>query len=206
MRKPVFRRIFAYIIDIIVVALVAAALSSNKYLNPYYEKYRENEQKYQELIEEVSSDPNKLNEFLNSEEMTDLNYDLSKSGVFLSIYTVVISALYFVGFQYYTKGKTLGKLITKIEVVSNNKEKLNITQLIKRSIIINSLITSSLSAILIMTLSKTNYLNYSRYVQLVDIALILISVGFVIYREDGMGLHDLFGGTRVIYSEDKEFF
>ena len=72
--------------------------------------------------------------------------------------------------------------------------------------IINSLITSSILVILILVLSKNNYMNYSRYVQLLDYSLILLSIGFVLYREDGRGLHDLFGGTRVIMSEEKEYF
>ena len=206
MRKPTIRRLFAYLIDVVIVALIASALASTKYLNPYIKEYTKADIKYQEFVNEAAKDTKKAQELLNGEELKDLTYDMSKSGVFVSIYTVVISLLYFVCFQYYTKGKTLGKLVTKIEVVSNNKGKLRFIQLLKRSMIINSLITSSILVILILVLSKNNYMNYSRYVQLLDYSLILLSIGFVLYREDGRGLHDLFGGTRVIMSEEKEYF
>ena len=206
MRKPTIRRLIAYLIDIVIVALIASALASVKYFNPYIKQYRVVEEKYQTLVDEVSKDTTKLNELLNGEEMKTLSYEMSKSGVFVSIYTVALSFLYFVCFQYYTKGKTLGKLITRIEVVSNDKDNLKFVQLLKRSLIINSLVTSTLLAILILVLNKAHYLNYSRYVQMIDSTLIILSIGFVLYREDGRGLHDLFGGTRVIMTADKEFY
>ena len=206
MRKPTIRRLFAYIIDIVIVALIASALASTKYLNPYIKEYKEADAKYQSIVNEAAKDTKKAQELINSDELKELTYDMSKAGVFVSIYTVVISGLYFVCFQYYTKGKTLGKLVTKIEIVSENKDELKITQLLKRSVIINSLATSTILVILMFALSKSGYMNYSRYVQLLDYSLILLCIGFVLYREDGRGLHDLFGVTRVIMSADKEFF
>ena len=159
-----------------------------------------------EVTEELANDTTKLNEFINGEEFTDLSYEVSKTSVFVSIYTVVISFLYFVCFQYYTKGKTLGKLLLKIETVSNDKQELRFSQLLKRSIIVNSLVTTTIGVIIILALSKASYLNVSRYVQLLETTLLLLCAGFILYREDGRGLHDLFGGTRVIMSADKEFF
>ena len=57
--------------------------------------------------------------------------------------------------------------------------------------------------LMLVYLSKDNYLNYVRYVQLIDYGLILVSCGFALYREDGLALHDLFAGTRVIKSSER---
>ena len=56
---------------------------------------------------------------------------------------------------------------------------------------------------MLFKLSQTSYMENARYVQLFDYGLIILSCGFVIYREDGLGLHDLFAHTRVILSSEK---
>ena len=38
----------------------------------------------------------------------------------------------------------------------------------------------------------------SVYVQLLDFALVFISIGMVVYRDDGVGLHDMLAHTRVV--------
>ena len=91
----------------------------------------------------------------------------------------------------------------KKELVSTEWEELTFTQLVKRSIIINSLITGTILSIMLFKLSQTSYMENARYVQLFDYGLIILSCGFVIYREDGLGLHDLFAHTRVILSSEK---
>ena len=106
----------------------------------------------------------------------------------------------------YVGGAIFNEDFSVREYISNDKKDLSIIQLLKRSIIINSLATGIIGIIITMTLNKNSYINYSRYVQLIETTLILLSVGFALYREDGRGLHDLFGGTRVISSDDKEFF
>ena len=204
MKKVTFRRLIAYVLDIIIVSIIASALSGIKFLNPYYDKYIVVQEKYTETITNSEDDSLNVTEFLNSDEASDLLYDMSHYGIFISIYTVVVSFLYFVVFQYFTKGKTLGKLLTKIEVVSNDGQRVSFMSLLKRSIIINSLVTSSILIVMNLTLSKTYYLRFSNYVQILDYALVLLSCGFLIYREDGLGLHDLFGGTRVILSSERE--
>ena len=198
MRKPTIRRLFAYIIDAIIISVIASALASVKVLNPYYAKYELATENFEIVVEEATKDTKALNELMNNNELTDLTYEISKYGVFSSIYSVVLTFLYFVGFQYFTKGKTLGKKIFGIEIVSNDKEELTAMQLLKRSIVIHALVTSIISIVLIMTLSKANYLNYARYVQLVETILILGSIMFALYREDGRGLHDLIAGTIVL--------
>jgi uncharacterized RDD family membrane protein YckC len=206
MKKPLFRRLLAYLFDVFIISIISTAIARISFLNPYLEEYTEAEAKYEAIIESVAEDSTKANELINSDEIVDITYDITKTGVYISIYSLVLTFGYFAGFQYYTKGKTLGKLLAKIEVVSNDKEELKFSQLCKRTIINNNIITTSLICILVLVLSKKNYLSIGNYISLIETTITLLSIGFVIYREDGRGLHDLFGGTRVIYSEDKDFF
>ena len=53
-------------------------------------------------------------------------------------------------------------------------------------------------------MSKGAYIKYASYVQLFEYGLVFLSCGFVIYRDDGVGLHDLFAGTRVILASEKD--
>ena len=50
--------------------------------------------------------------------------------------SLVVSFLYFGVFQFFTKGRTLGKTLLGIEVISTDKKELRITQTIIRSSII----------------------------------------------------------------------
>ena len=206
MKKPTIRRIFAYILDAMIISIIASAIANIRIFNPYLDKYREVEKQYTEVLENSLSDQEKFQELMNSDKINDMSYNLTKYGVYLSISSVIVTFGYFVCFQYYTKGKTLGRLITRTELVSSNKEELTFIQLIKRSVIINSLITSPILIIMMFTLNKASYLSANKYVQLVDYTLLIGSICLMIYREDGKGIHDLFAGTRVISSDDREFY
>ena len=74
--------------------------------------------------------------------------------------------------------------------------------MILRSVVINSLLTSLISIICILTLSKSNYLTASNYIQMIDMAVMLVTFGMVMFREDGRGLHDLLANTIVVPTED----
>lgn len=203
MHKPTIRRLIAYIIDVIVISIIVGAISKVKAFNPYTEKLDDVTQEYTEVIGSIGKDPNVT---INNDEITDLVYRVTYYSGYVNIYTLVLTAVYFIGFQYFTKGKTLGRVIMKIELVSTDSENLRISQLFKRSMIINSLITSPILIVMLFKLSKGDYLAYSKYIQLIDYGLIIASLAFVIYREDGVGLHDLFAHTRVIMSSDKNKF
>ena len=106
--------------------------------------------------------------------------------------------MYFIVFQYYNNGKTVGKALLKIQVKSKDNKKLKLTQMILRSVVINSILTSLISIICILTLSKSTYLTASNYIQMIDMAVMLVTFGMVMFREDGRGLHDMMANTKVI--------
>ena len=202
MSKPTFRRFLAYIIDILVIGLIVGAFSSIKFLNPKVDEYTNLQKEYNSYITELSmTNPQAL---MTDERALTMKYDISYIGVYSSIISLVVTFLYFGIFQFYTNGRTVGKLCLGIEVISTDKDKLRLSQTIIRSGIINSLLTSSLLIIAVLFLSRTAYDKASLVIELLDLALVFTSIGMVIYRQDGVGLHDKLANTRVVLKSERD--
>lgn len=193
MKKVTGRRFGAYIIDYIIIVFISSLFARITILNPNLEKYNDLYQEYMTSISEKKD--------LSTTDLTGMSYDLSKVGVNSAIINLVVSTLYFVGFQYINKGKTIGKRLLKIKIVGEGEDKPKFYQVLLHSIIINSLVTSLVSIILIITLSKNDYLTYNQIVQFIDLGLVFLSIGFMIFRKDGKGVHDLLAKTNVVYEE-----
>ena len=204
MNKPTFRRIMAYIFDIIIITIIVSALSSIKLINPYHEKYGEAVESYESYVNELYKNPQNITNMFNDEEAVMLVYNVAHYGVYTNIISLVVTFLYFVVFQYYTGGKTAGKKIMGIEVVTTKGKKLEFKQLLIRSAVFNSLITSSILVICVLTLKVKPFTTASSIIEMIDFGLILACIAMVIYRADGVGLHDYLAKTRVILSSEKE--
>ena len=199
MKKPTFRRVLAFLVDLIIVSVIASAISSIKYINPDIEKYNETYDQYMEYVEN-GLEGNNMQQIINSEEYQDYSYKIAYYAKYSSIITIIVSILYYVVFQYFTKGYTGGKKLLNIRVESVNGE-LKFYQLLLRSLIINGILTSIITVILLFTLNKSSYTNVQMYVELLNMGLIFVSFGMILYRKDGRGLHDLIGGTRVVLNK-----
>lgn len=202
--KPTFKRICAYIIDIVLISFVSSMFASIEFINPKLDEYNQNYEEYRNYVQNITSGNETLDasELLNGEEIKDLTYNIASSGVITSEITLIISILYFIVFQYFNNGKTVGKALLKIQVKSNDNKKLKLTQIILRSIVINSLLTTLISIICLLTLSKSSYLTVSNYIQMIDMAIVFVTFGMVMFREDGRGLHDLLAKTIVVPAEE----
>ena len=204
MHKKVYCRVIAYLIDLFLVGMISTAFSSVNFINPRIDDYNKSYEEYREYV--LSSDYDNNTFFLNDEKAIDLSYKLAYNEVPKTIITIIITFLYFGIFQFYTGGKTIGKLLFKLEVVSNDKKKLSLKQIILRSLIINGILTSSLMVIMLYVLSKSAFNKIGSIIQLLDIAILIISFIMIINRKDGIGLHDLIANTRVISSLEKDLF
>lgn len=201
MKKTTLRRFWAYVIDIMIVTFISSMFSYIPILNPKLDEY---ESKYNEYMEEYTSLLETMDtETLNLDHLSDLTYEFTKAGIYISLITVVITALYFTGFQYINKGQTIGKKLVKIKVVST-KDKLTFKQVLIRTLICDSILTSTITLILLGFASKSVYLNVSQYVSMLDMCLIFGCIIFALFREDGRGLHDLIASTRVVFDTQEE--
>ena len=201
MKKPTLRRIGAYIVDMIVITIISSMFIRIEFLNPKYDEYQKAYNEYVDFTTEVMNNPDKLND----NNLNDISYNLSKTGLATNVITLVVTALYFIGFQYINRGQTLGKKLFKIKVVDSENRRPRFCQILIRSLLINSIVTNTIFVVMISCLSKNAYFSGSQYVQLVDMAIMASSFILIMFREDGKGLHDMIAGTKVVFeSEENE--
>ena len=192
-----FPRLIAYIIDILIVSIVASGILM-------VVPHSENHDKYLKEYEQIQTDflDSKINtsEFIN--RSIDVVYDIDYSNVISMIIEVVIIILYFVVFQCYNKGQTLGKKLMHIRVVSNTSEELTVNHYILRSVIINSLLINILIIGMVLFMNKEIYYYASYGLQAAQTILIIVSAFMAMYRKDGRGIQDYLAHTRVIMCDE----
>jgi len=141
-------------------------------------------------IKEITSD-----EYL--EEYGKLIYDMQKSSVVVSIVTISATIAYFIVFQYLNKGQTIGKKLLKLKVKENGNNP-SLRAIIIRTVMVNNIFSGLLGIILLYILNKNNYYRGYSIVSSIETIFIFISVLFILYRKDKLGLHDIIAKTEVI--------
>ncbi len=195
MRRPILKRLFAYIVDLIIVVIIASLFIDMPILNPYFDKYLE-------LSESLVAYLNG-GEVLTQEAINNLQYEFVYYSFYSSIILLSIKILYFILFQYINKGKTIGKAIFKIELVSE-KRKLKFYQVALSSLIICNIFTQSITLVLLRTLSKSSFMNISGYISTIELTIAMITVVMITMRKDARGLHDLISNTSVVYRKEEK--
>ncbi len=196
MNAGFFRRLGAYLIDVIIIMIVASLFS--RFL-PNSEKINKLNNANANLLSDYSEilaegDVDKIEDF--SILITDYNYELTKLSLYTNLSTIVLYLLYFVGFQGYNNGQTVGKRLLKIEVVDNDDNNLSFKQLLIRGIILYPMVLSLLDTMLIHVLNKSNYISCSNIIAYMQYAIYFVCFITVIFG--GRGIHDRIAGTRVI--------
>lgn len=191
--KPYFiQRVVAFIIDIILIAFIASLIAS-----PFLDT--KSITKLQNSTKEISQ------QYMNGEigasaflsESKTITYEMARKSGFLSIITVFLEILYFVVFQFYFKGQTIGKKLVKIRV-ENIKGELTINNLIFRSLIINSICYNMISLCLMVFGDANVYFYGSICFELLQYLLLAICGFMVMFEKNGRGLHDYLGHTQVV--------
>ena len=212
MKRPVLKRVIAYIIDIFLVLFISSVFSNIAIINPYLDEYTSISEEYLNLFNNsVSGETENIEEVLNITSILEnetllenMTYKTSYYGVYLNIICIVISLLYFVVFQYFNDGKTIGKAIFGIKVVTNDMKKPKITNFLIRSVIIDRIAIDICSVLLISFASEAVFKEYSYLIDVLAYGIVLASFLLMIFREDARGLHDLLADTVVINSNWKE--
>ena len=203
MEKPVFKRVCAYIIDIAIVSFIFMLFSKIELLNPNAEAYDKVYDEFTTYVEKNSTTSDGLKNIMSGDEYKNFSYKLSKLQIPNSILNIVITFGYFVVFQYLNKGQTVGKRLMKIRVKSKDGKRAGFVQILVRSLLINEIIASIILVIFISTMSQSMYLKASRIVELIDMLIVYGSLGFIMFRPDACGLHDLLMNT-VVVNDEKE--
>lgn len=192
--KPyIFKRVIAYIVDMFIITFISSILI-NFAVND--QTYIDNSNKLMELMEQT------VNSEITQEEYTkqynELNYEITKGSVDITIIMSAVSLVYYVIFVYCRDGRTLGKQLMGIKIVSNNGKNLHINNYLIRTLLINQVLLDIVSSAMILLLSKSTYnLWYDRFSTAYS-CFLLTSLIFMFYRNDGRGLHDIIANTKVI--------
>lgn len=202
MDRPVFKRICAYIIDIAIVSFILFLFSKIEILNPNVDKINSIQNEYEKYIETVAKNDADVTKLLKDDKVQNYIYELAKLQVPTSILNVVITFGYFVVFQFFNKGQTIGKKFMKIRVKSIKGDKLSFMQVFGRSLLINEILVSILIIIFVSCLSQSVYFNARRILELIDMVIVYGSLGFMMFRSDGCGIHDLLVNTCVVNEDE----
>lgn len=199
-KKPYFlKRAVAYLIDLIIVLLLAGIISTIFVNN---ENYKSESNKLMELTKSYTE--GKITKEEYTKEFDNVNYYLTKDSTEVTIINLGVAIIYFVVLCYYCGGITLGKYLMKLRIVSANDKKLNIGHFLLRSLLVNLLLSNIMSIILVLTLNKDTFISVYPKVSNTLTILLLATVVFIMYREDGRGLHDLVASTQVISTKEEK--
>lgn len=193
MNNTFFKRLFAYFLDMIIVSMVLGLLFA----------FIPNSENSKKLIEERNT---LASDFIDgrveakefASRAIEIGYDQAKEEVPFVILDIAGILLYFVVFQAYNNGQTLGKKIVKLKIVSNTEKELGLDDYLKRLLIVPPAFCTLLDLILLLFAPKNIYLGSNIILNILQILLLLITGFMVIYRKDERGLQDLIAGTKVI--------
>lgn len=195
--KPyIYKRIIGYVIDLFIIAIITGLLTV------FITKEDNSNKIYDELVnltEKFSSGELTQDEYLK--EYENLNYELTKDSVDVTLITCAISLVYYVIFAYYADGQTIGKKIMKIKVVSANGKKLTFNNYLIRSLIIDSILVNIITSALVIFLSRDIFIKSYTIISDISTFILVGSLLFVLYRNDGRGLHDLIANTKIVHAK-----
>ena len=191
------KRIFTYFIDLFFVSLISSIIVMIPIFKYDHVKVEEQTNElYSSILETGSADVDE--DFL----VTGL-YNLERSSTSLTAITTFVTFIYFGVAAFINNGRTLGKMIMKIKVVPIKGNKLNPGLFILRTLLITSIIPNLISVISIFYLSPNTWYNLTGIISQIQEFFFLIILGFMIFRDDERGLHDLICQTKVIDTKSK---
>lgn len=191
------KRFFAYIIDIFIVLVIANLITM---FIPISEKT-------QDYYKELQTTQKKMyDKEIDVKEYTDIvledNYNISKGTVLISLTSIIIYILYFVVYQVYNNGQTVGKKLMKIKVKSITDESLSINTMLFRALIIYGIAANIINLMLILLLKKELYLSISNTISIIQSLIVIISAFMILFSKQKRGIHDIITKTEVVNKED----
>ena len=186
------QRLIAFIIDILLVYIVASLVAT-----PFIDVKETNKvtDELEELINQTTSQEITTREF--ADKNMDLSYQVARKNGLVSLITIVVNILYFIVFQLYNKGQTIGKQIMKIRVKSDVGE-LTMNQMIFRAFIANSILLDLITFMFMLSNSRLVYFYGITTFGTIQYSITIISIFMVLIRKDGCAIHDKLVRTRVI--------
>lgn len=201
MKATFMQRFLAYFIDIIILSIVISLFTMSFSNSKLEQINNELSEATTNLINATNgSDATALNEL--NEKITDLEYRYQKASVLPNSISLVIYIAYFIIFQFFYKGQTIGKKCLKIRVVNKEEKEPSLTTIFLRTFITQGILVTFLSLITIVLLPKDLYLGFYSVINVLSSIFIIVCALMVLYRKDRRGLHDMMAGSFVIKEEN----
>jgi len=195
------KRLIAYFIDVIIVSVLSVfILSFLPFVSFDMNAYTEKMHSYNDYILRSTTGSADIDE----EELIQKSYDLEKMSQTLTILTTGMMLFYFgiVGFVF--EGQTLGKKIMKIKIVAIHDEKLQPGLFLLREIILLNIIPKVLLILVTILSDVDTWYSLSNVLNNISYIFMFIVYGFIIFRDDERGLHDITGRTKVVHINDNK--
>ena len=184
-------RTCAFIIDMFIVAFVASLLAM-----PFLDQ--DNSEKINKQITEIvqkgANQEISMDTYMT--ELKPLLYQSDRNNGIYTIFTLVLSILYFIVYQFYTK-QTIGKKLFKIKVEANKGE-LTMNNMLFRGLIIDSILFALLAFIFVIFGNVDTYYVAKMTVNSIYYLILFISACMIIFNKDRRGLHDIICNTKVV--------
>ncbi len=190
------QRILAFLIDIILITIITSFITTFIPLNDTATKLYEEENT---IIEGYLNGTVTMEEYVN--QLVDLEYDISRQTVIISVISIVISLLYYVVYPCYNNGQTFGKKIMKIKIIKTNDKDLSMNDLLIRSMINNSILVNILFVALVLFINKSLYLSINSMLSFIQYAILIISLIMIAFTKNAQGLHDKIVKTEVVITD-----
>ena len=140
-----------------------------------------------------------MNTYMN--RVSSISYDMARETGLSSIIMIAVYVLYFIVYQYYKKGQTVGKKLMKIRIESTDSGELSINAMLMRSFIINSILVNMIVLTVSIVGNRYVYTTTVTVFQLIQYMVLFITALMVLSRKDKRGLHDIICHTKVVNVE-----
>ncbi len=189
MKNIGLKRICAYIVDMLFVTTLLTLIIQISYINPNYEEYLKYNNEYTNLI---------LDDGSTNEEINQVSFDLAKNGVVYFVVEILIIAGYFVYFQKYTGGQTLGKKLLKLKVQNNDGTDISVKSLLIKAILLYGTIITIFNLLTIYFIDENTYYILNLITSNAAGLILWISAFMIIFKTDHKGLHDIISKSEVV--------
>lgn len=194
------KRLFAFLIDALFIYLMVYCISNSSIANPSINMTSYYQEEYNNVIKDMN------NETDYNKTLTNISspfYLFMRSRNYEHMYFILFVLLYYVFFQYFNNGQTLGKKLFGLKVVdSNTKNKASLFNLCIRSLFIGTILIYGMPLTIILEMlglylfNYNYYLYYIAFVELLDMVLEIININLLFNKSKC--LHDYLASTTVI--------
>lgn len=188
----IIKRILAYAIDVLVISVITAFIYTLPIFSHTQETYMES---YNNFLTEYT---NYIENNSTDEKIVDAEYKMVEASSTMLIIEISTTIIYICIIPYFTKGKTIGKKIMKLQIVSNDHKPINPGLFFLRGLISSLIILDIINTLTLLLGSKNTWIEVTATTSLISALIYIVTFQFMLFRKDRRTLHDLIANTKVI--------